>query len=82
MRTFRIDATVKIIDNTTEEKSSAEIFREESQTADLSIFGIPQIDEKNADEYITNINKLLNDVGTTLLVNASSYFKEIKSAEE
>ncbi len=82
MRTFRIDATVKIIDNTSEDKSSAEIFREESRIADLSIFGIPQIDEKNADEYITNINKLLNDVGTTLLVNASSYFKEIKSAEE
>ena len=82
MRTFRIDATVKIIDNTSEYKSNAEIFREESQIADLSIFGIPQIDEKNADEYITNINKLLNDVGTTLLVNASSYFKEIKSAEE
>jgi amino acid transporter len=82
MRTFRIDATVKIIDNTTENKTSAEIFREESQTADLSIFGIPPIDENNAQEYINNIKKLLDDVGTTLLVNASSYFEEIKSAEE
>jgi hypothetical protein len=56
--------------------------KKESQTADLSIFGIPPIDEKNAVDYIGNINKLLNDVGTTLLVNASSYFEEIKSAEE
>jgi len=33
-------------------------------------------------EFVNNINKLLDDVGTTLLVNASSYFEEIKSAEE
>jgi amino acid transporter len=82
MRTFRIDATIKIIDNADGQKETNEIFREESQTADLSIFGIPPIDEKNAVDYIGNINKLLNDVGTTLLVNASSYFEEIKSAEE
>jgi hypothetical protein len=82
MRTFRIDATIKIIDNSDDKKETNEIFREESQTADLSIFGIPPIDEKNAVDYIGNINKLLNDVGTTLLVNASSYFEEIKSAEE
>jgi hypothetical protein len=82
MRTFRIDATIKIIDNTSGNKTSAEIFREESPNADLSIFGIPPIDENNAQEYINNIKKLLDDVGTTLLVNASSYFEEIKSAEE
>jgi len=82
MRTFRIDATIKIIDNTSGNKTSAEIFKEESPTADLSVFGIPPIDENNAQEFINNINKLLDDVGTTLLVNASSYFEEIKSAEE
>ncbi len=82
MRTFRIDATIKIIDNTSGNKTSAEIFKEESPTADLSVFGIPPIDENNAHDYIKNINKLLDDVGTTLLVNASSYFEEIKSAEE
>ena len=76
MRTFRIDATIKIIDNADGQKETNEIFREESQSADLSIFGIPPIDEKNAVDYIGNINKLLNDVGTTLLVNASSYFED------
>ena len=82
MRTFRIDATIKIIDNTSGNKTSAEIFKEESPTADLSVFGIPPIDENNAQEFVNKINKLLDDVGTTLLVNASSYFEEIKSAEE
>jgi amino acid transporter len=82
MRTFRIDATIKIIDNTSGDKTSSDIFRDESQTADLSIFGIPPLDEKNARNYIDNINQLASEVGTTLLVNASSYFKEIKSAEE
>jgi hypothetical protein len=82
MRTFRIDATVNIIDNTSGNKTSTEIFKDESPTADLSIFGIPPIDENNAQEFINNINKLLDDVGTTLLVNASSYFEEIKSVED
>ena len=82
LKTFRLDAAVKIIDNTNEERTNHEIFREESKDADLTIFGIPPIDEDNADEYIKNINALLNEVGTALLVNASSYFEEIKSAEE
>ena len=82
LKTFRLDAGVKIIDNTTEEKTNNEIFREESKDADLTIFGIPPIDENNVSDYITNINSLLNEVGTSLLVNASSYFEEIKSAEE
>ena len=82
LKTFRLDAGVKIIDNTSEEKNNNEIFREESKDADLTIFGIPPIDENNAGDYIININSLLNEVGTTLLVNASSYFEEIKSAEE
>ena len=82
LKTFRIDATVKIIDNTSGANSNYEIFKDESNSADITIFGIPPIDENNAGEYIQSINSLLNDVGTTLLVNASSYFKEIKSAEE
>lgn len=82
LRTFRIDAIVKIIDNTSGERSTQDIFKEESQSANLSIFGIPPIDERSAGDYINNINNLLKDVGTTLLVNASSYFKEIKSAEQ
>ncbi len=82
LQTFRLDAEIKIIDNTDGSKTREEIFREESKTASISFFGIPPIDEKTADEYISNINKLLNEVGTTLLINASSYFKEVKSAEE
>ncbi|MGD8307053.1 MAG: Na-K-Cl cotransporter [Ignavibacteria bacterium] len=82
LRTFRLDATIEIIDNTAGDKSTQQIFKDKSQSADLSLFGIPSIDERNAREYITNINKMLEDVGTTLLVNASSYFKEISSAEE
>lgn len=82
LKTFRLDATVKIIDNTSGKKSNHEIFGEESGSADLTIFGIPPIDEDSAEGYIQNINSLLKDVGTTLLVNASTYFKEIKSAED
>lgn len=82
LKTFRLDATVKIIDNTAGTRSTHEIFREESRKADLTMFGIPPIDENSAGEYIQNINSLLKDVGTTLLVSASSYFKEINSAEE
>ncbi len=82
LRTFRIDATVKIIDNQNGNRGRDEIFREESETADLSMFGIPPIDEEDPAGYIENINSLLNNVGTTLLINASSFFTEVKSTEE
>ena len=82
LKTFRLDADVKIIENTNEKRTNSEIFREESKDADLTIFGIPPIDENTAGDYIKNINSLLNEVGTALLVNASSYFEEIKSAED
>ncbi|NNG27240.1 MAG: hypothetical protein HKM87_06915, partial [Ignavibacteriaceae bacterium] len=82
LKTFRIVATVKIIDNQDGTKGRAEIFREESETADLSMFGIPPINEEDPAGYIENINSLLNNVGTTLLINASSFFTEIKSTEE
>jgi len=46
------------------------------------MFGIPPIDEEDPAGYIENINSLLNNVGTTLLINASSFFTEVKSTEE
>ncbi len=82
LKTLRIDASVKIIDNQEEQKNIFDIIKEESQSTDLSMFGIPPIDEENPTGYIENINSLLNNVGTSLLINASSFFKEIKSAEE
>ena len=82
LRTFRIDATVKIIDNQDGKRGRDDIFREESETADLSMFGIPPIDEEDPAGYIENINSLLNNVGTSLLINASSFFTEVKSTEE
>jgi amino acid transporter len=82
LQTFRIDASVKIIDNQGGTQGRDEIFREESETADLSMFGIPPINEEDPAGYIENINSLLNNVGTTLLINASSFFTEIKSTEE
>jgi len=82
LRTFRIDASIKIIDNQDGNRGRDEIFREESETADLSMFGIAPIDEEDPAGYIENINSLLNNVGTSLLINASSFFMEIKSTEE
>ena len=80
--TFRLDANVKIINAENGGKSNDQIFKEESQNTSLSMFGIPPIDEEKASEYIDKNNLLLKNVGTTLLLNASSFFKEIKSTEE
>lgn len=82
LNTFRIEATVKVIDNENGEKSNDDIFKEESRNTSLSMFGIPPIDEEKANGYIKKFNELLENVGTTLLINASSFFEEIKSTEE
>ncbi|OQY26576.1 MAG: hypothetical protein B6244_13100 [Candidatus Cloacimonetes bacterium 4572_55] len=73
----RISATVKVIDNTIEQRSFLDIIRFESKGADLILIGLPDVTDENAGQFIENMNNLLNEIGTVLLTRASSYFEEI-----
>lgn len=74
---IRIAADVKVIDNSVEQRSFLEIIRTESREADLTLIGLPEVTEDNADAFVSSMNGLLKEIGTVLLTRASSYFEEI-----
>ncbi|MBM3790245.1 MAG: amino acid permease, partial [Acidobacteria bacterium] len=71
----RIEAEVKVINNAIEKRPVAEIIRMESSDADLIVLGMPDVLPENVARYTADTNSLIDDLGTVLLVYASSYFE-------
>ncbi len=77
LHNLRIDAYVKIINNEIEQKPFYDLMRVESKNADLIILGFPEIKQGKEQEFIDKTNALLKDIGTVMLIKASSVFKEL-----
>lgn len=73
----RIDAELKVINNTLEKKSYPELVKAESQEADLIMMGMPHLDNQNTREYMDNVDAIVADLGSVLLVHASAFFKPL-----
>ncbi len=74
---MRLEAEVKIINNQIEQKPVYDIIRLESKSADIVFAGIPEINEENEAEFVQKTNKLLHEIGTVVLLKASSVFKNL-----
>ena len=72
---FRIKAEVFIINNYNNSKSIYELMKIHSGTTDLIILGIPEITKANEELFVEQVNNLVDVLGTTLLVKASSKFE-------
>jgi len=75
---LRIEAEIIVVNNEIEKKSFYEIVTTESFHSDLVFVGIPEIEEGKEEEYIEKTSKLFNDIGTVILVKASSVFKQLQ----
>ncbi len=73
---FRIIADIKIINNAVDQKPIYELMKIHSASADLVFVGIPEIKQNNVADFVDRTNTLVNTIGTTLLVKASSQFDE------
>ena len=73
---FRLPAEVKIINNSTEKLSIFELMKHYSSYADLVFIGVPD-KIYDPETYVEKTNNLLDSIGTTMLVRASSQFSEI-----
>ena len=82
LENMRIDASVKVINNQIEQKSFYDIVLTESGKTDLVFLGIPDIIDGQEAEYISRTNKLLKNIGTVMLIKASSNFKDLKLGME
>ncbi|MFH1319586.1 MAG: hypothetical protein ABII90_02905 [Bacteroidota bacterium] len=78
LENLRVDAEVRVINNQIEQKPLYEIIRVESINTDLTFLGIPEIQQGREKESVDNANKLIQNIGTVILIKASSYFKELQ----
>jgi amino acid transporter len=74
---MRIDAEIRIINNEIDRRSIYDIIKQESINSDLVFLGIPDIVEGKEEEFIKATDKLCKNIGTTVLVKASSMFQEL-----
>jgi len=73
---FRLFCDIKIINNQEDKKPIYELMKIHSAEADLVFVGIPEIKDGLESQFVENTNTLVNTIGTTLLVKASSHFEE------
>ena len=77
LNSMRIDAEVKIINNQIEQKSFYELIRTESLKTDLIILGLPEVRDGSEEKFVTDTSNLMQDIGTVILIKASSQFKNL-----
>ncbi len=77
LRVMRIEAEVKIINNEIEKTPFYDIIRVESKEADIVFLGIPYIKKGQENEFVEKTSALLYNIGTVVLIKASSLFKEL-----
>lgn len=73
---YRINASVKVINNHLAKKSSYDLMKAESQNADLILAGIPEIPAGEEKEFVEKTTEMFESIATTLLVKTSSTLGE------
>ena len=74
---YRIICEVKVIQNGIEQRPFDEILRVESREADLVLLGLPEMDLDRPGDFVKRFDHIISDLGTLLLVSASSYFETL-----
>ncbi len=74
---MRLDAEVKVINNQIDQKPIYDIIRVESKSADIVFVGIPQIKEADEADFVEKTNLLLKEIGTVVLIKASTVFNNL-----
>jgi hypothetical protein len=73
---YRIEATVKVINNYLAKKSTYDLMKSESNDAALILAGIPEIPNGREKNFVEKTTEMLESIGTTLLVKTSSTLGE------
>ncbi|MBE0638512.1 MAG: amino acid permease [Bacteroidales bacterium] len=77
LENLRINAEIKIINNQVEQRSFYDIVQVESVNSDLIFLGLPDVLSGNEQDFVDETNKLCQDIGTVILIKASTTFKEL-----
>lgn len=77
LEAFRINARAVVINNVVGRKPIHDIISYESASSDLTVIGMPAVAAPNAASYMDQTGRLVDRLGSVLLVSASSYFNEL-----
>ncbi|MEZ4700526.1 MAG: hypothetical protein R2834_09365 [Rhodothermales bacterium] len=77
LESFRIQGRAQVINNVVGRKPIHEIIGYESAKSDLTIIGMPALSTQNASAYMEDADRLLERLGTVLLVRASTFFNDL-----
>jgi amino acid transporter len=73
---LRKTVEIKVVNNQLEEKPFYEVVKANSFEADLIIMDLPDLGKREMKDFVQKTNELLDILGTTLIVKASSNFYE------
>ncbi len=74
---MRIQAEIRVLNNQIEKKPFYDLIRKESSMADIIFLGIPDIHSGDEQSFVEETSKLMQDIGTVVLLRASSHFQEL-----
>ena len=74
---YRMPMTVKLIDNSLNTGPVTELIARESERTDLTIIGMADQGQQQTESSVSQVRTLLNALGTSLVIGASSHFDEL-----
>jgi amino acid transporter len=74
---LRINAEIVIINNEIEQKPFYDLIRIESGNSDVTFLSIPEIIPGQEEDFLNEIHRLSVDLGTVVLIKASTQFKRL-----
>lgn len=74
---FRIDLEIHVIDNSLHMLNTREIISQYSKGTDLTIIGLPEESIEEGAKTVSNVDGLLSELGTTLIITASTGFQSL-----
>ena len=78
LNNLRLEAEIKVINNQIDKRSFYDIVQIESVNSDLIFMGTEKVSEDRIEDFVNRINELCLNIGTVVLSNASSSFKDMK----
>ena len=79
---MRMDAEVKVLNNQIDKWPVNKLIKKHSSDADLIFLGVPDVIRGQEKEFIKRTDEIYKDLGTLVLVKASSFFSVLNISDK
>lgn len=82
LQNMRIDAEIKVLNNEVVRWPVNKLIKKHSSSADLIFLGVPEVIKGQEKEFIKRTDEIYKDLGTLVLVKASSFFSVLNISDD